>query len=200
MPPERSLYNHPPSASQISDSMNAQIFDRNFPTQPLQPYLNVRPVMTKYAIMPIVDPRSTNVGVSLTVQPTYNPHTTFNPGTRNAPWSGFASNVNLESELRNQVFALQHCDQRVYVPSSHSDLYTLTKMSAYPAPIGGGGSGGNIDRIDPQIEQTGSPFQQLFKQDSQPSFNPNTFHSCNGLFNNSSRVAIKNLTGKQTFC
>lgn len=44
-------------------------------------------------------------------------------GTRNAPWSGFASNINVESTLRNQFFALQKCDQSQYVPSSNSDLY-----------------------------------------------------------------------------
>ena len=40
-----------------------------------------------------------------------------------APFSGFVENVDVESVLRNQIFALQKNDQAVYVPSSKSDLY-----------------------------------------------------------------------------
>jgi len=29
----------------------------------------------------------------------------------------------IESELKNQIYALQNCDQAVYVPNSKSDLY-----------------------------------------------------------------------------
>ena len=49
---------------------------------------------------------------------------TFNPGNATAPWSGYASKVNVESELKNQIFALQHCNQSEFVPKSSSDLYT----------------------------------------------------------------------------
>ena len=38
---------------QIIDTSNERIFNRNLSSQPLQPYLSVRPVMTKYSIMPI---------------------------------------------------------------------------------------------------------------------------------------------------
>ena len=114
--------NNEPTNSQIQLQTNQRIYDRNIPSAPLQPYLSVRPASTKYSIMPIVDPRR-KINVPLNVMPTYNPSATFNPGNDEGPWSGYASNVNVESELKNQIYALQSCDQAVYVPSSKSDLY-----------------------------------------------------------------------------
>ena len=38
--------------SQIHNQTNTRIYDRNIPSQVLQPYLNVRPVMTKYSFLP----------------------------------------------------------------------------------------------------------------------------------------------------
>ncbi len=108
--------------SKMHEQTNTRIYDRNIPSQMLQPYLDVRPVMTKYSYLPIVDPRK-QLNVKMEQMPTYNSQAVFNPGNTQSPWSGFASNVNLESELRNQVFALQKCDQAVYVPGSNSDLY-----------------------------------------------------------------------------
>ena len=110
----------PTSKRQITTNMRQ--YSRNIPSQPLQPYLDARPVLTKYSIMPIVDPRSP-ISVPLKQQSTYSPASVFNPGNDTAPWSGYASAVNTESELRNQIYAHQSCSQAVYVPSSHSSLY-----------------------------------------------------------------------------
>jgi hypothetical protein len=104
----------------ITKETNDRIYDRNISSQPLQPYLDVRPVMTKYSIMPIVDPRR-KISVPLTQMPNFNVQSTFNPGNTQSPWSGF--NVNEESVLRNQIYALQKCSQSEYVPNSKSDLY-----------------------------------------------------------------------------
>ncbi len=106
----------------IHNTTNMRIYDRNIPSQMLQQYVSVRPVMTKYSYLPIVDPRK-ELNVKMEQMPTFNPHTIFNPGNTQSPWSGFASNINKESELRNQIFALQKCSQSVYVPNSNSDLY-----------------------------------------------------------------------------
>ena len=42
------------SNSQIHTQTNERIYNRNIPSQMLQPYLDVRPVMTKYSYFPIV--------------------------------------------------------------------------------------------------------------------------------------------------
>ena len=114
--------------SDIHKQTNQRIYDRNIPSQMLQPYIDVRPVMTKYSYFPIVDPRK-KINVPLQQMPTYNVNTVFNPGNTTSPWSGFSSNINLESELRNQVYALQKCSQSVYVPNSGSDLYNYKFQS-----------------------------------------------------------------------
>ena len=110
------------SASARHMITNARTNSRLIPSHPLQPYLSVAPVQTKFTILPVVDPRK-KINVSLTQQGTYFPDKMFNPGNNTGPWSGFASSVNTESMLRNQIYALQKASQSAYVPSSHSDLY-----------------------------------------------------------------------------
>ena len=161
------------NVSKIHEETNMRIYDRNIPSQMLQPYIDVRPVMTKYSYFPIVDPRKNN-SVPLTVQPTFNPHAVFNPGNTTSPWSGFASNVNTESELRNQIYALQKCSQSVYVPSSKSDLYNY----------------GFTPKPTPQSHSL------LFEKDSFSQFNPNPDSKTVGseMFFNSTRVQVRDMT------
>ena len=162
--------------SNIHKQTNERIYDRNIPSQMLQPYIDVRPVMTKYSYFPIVDPRKT-INVPLQQMPTYNVKNVFNPGNTTSPWSGFASNINLESELRNQVFALQKCSQAEYVPNSGSDLYEY-KFKTVKTP---------------------NPHELLFHSENFPQFNPNPDHEIvgSGLFNNNTRCQVRDLT-KQT--
>lgn len=159
--------------SKIHEQTNTRIYDRNVPSQMLQPYLDVRPVMTKYSYLPIVDPRR-EIKTQLVQVPTYNPHTVFNPGNAQAPWSGFSSNINKESELRNQIFSLQKCSQSVYVPNSNSDLYQYS--------------------FQPSTQSIQShPY--LFQQEHFCDFNPNPDQKIvgSGLFYNSTRSQIKDL-------
>uniref|UniRef100_A0A6C0B0B6 Uncharacterized protein n=1 Tax=viral metagenome TaxID=1070528 RepID=A0A6C0B0B6_9ZZZZ len=160
-------------SSQITNSINTRIYDRNIPSHVLQPYVSVRPVMTKYSIMPIVDPR-TPVSRPLTVQPVYNTEQVFNPGNNQAPWSGFATNINTESELRNQIYALQSCSQSVYVPSSNSDLYTF-----------------HFTNKNSNAQQ---PFPGLFQKDYFSPFNPNPENIGQGVFQNYTRQQTKDIS------
>ena len=91
-----------------TQELNSRIAERNIPSSYLQPQFSMRPVSTKYALLPIVDRRAKS-SVPIKTTTTYNPKVTFNPGTAVAPWSGFVSNINKESELRNMYFALQRC-------------------------------------------------------------------------------------------
>lgn len=163
-------------SSHIHKTTNERIYDRNIPSQFLQPYLDVRPVMTKYSIMPIVDPRA-QVRTPLQQTPIYKPSQVFNPGNTKSPWSGFASAINKESELRNQIYALQSCSQSVYVPSSRSDLYQYS--------------------FTPQ-QNSVQPYQNLFKKETFDAFNPNTDNVGNGMFQNCTRQQVKDLTEQPT--
>jgi hypothetical protein len=130
--------------------------------------------------MPIVDPRK-EIKTPLMQQATYNQEQIFNPGNGGAPWSGFASNVNHESELRGQIFALQECSQAIYVPTSQSSLYNVHWKNA-----------------NPSLNQ---PFPDLFKKEEFGPVSTNTDPSVIGyaLFNNATRQQLKNLT-KPTKC
>jgi hypothetical protein len=158
---------NPPSCSTIRKETNNRIYDRNIPSKPLQAYLDVRPVMTKYSIMPIVDPRK-KIVVPMIQNPTFNVETTFNPGNRESPWSGYS--VNEESILRNQIFALQKCSQKEYVPNSTSNLYQWSFQNS------------NV------IQQ---PHDLLFKEEKFCDFNPNKLNLGCSLFHNSTRAQLK---------
>jgi hypothetical protein len=160
--------------SQRQQTVYLRTYARNIPSKPLQPYLDARPVLTKYAILPIIDPRR-SVETPLIQQATYTPETVFNPGNDFAPWSGYASNVNDESDLRNQIFALQSCSQATYVPSSKSSLYQV-----------------NWQNQNNPVQ----PFPDLFKNEQFCPVNPNPNPDKIGfaLFNNATRQQVKELT------
>jgi hypothetical protein len=128
------------------------------------------PVSTKYGYMPILD-QSKPATVPLNNYPVYSPHNTFNPGNNMAPWSGFANNVNVESTLRSQFFALQDCEQSRYVPSSNSDLYNVYVP---PKPVK-------------------QPYPDLFKKDIFEHCNPNPHNLGNNFFNNNTRNENKDI-------
>ena len=120
-----------------TDELNGRIYDRFFPDQPLQANFDPRPVPTKYSLFPIID-RRTIPNEKIVPQTNFNIEENFNPGNSRAPPQGFLTNVDIETNLRNQSFALQHgADQGVYVPSSNSDLYktiVVSKPSVQPHP------------------------------------------------------------------
>ena len=154
------------------NELNIKIAERNIPSKPLEPAFSLRPVSTKYTLMPTVDEYRES-SVSIRNYPIYNLGNTFNPGTDQAPWSGFASQINKESMLRNQFFALQKCDQGVYIPSSRSSLYNSS--------------------LD--LERESATHRELFNKQEFKSFNPNPDSKIigNDRFNNNTRQQMKNI-------
>ena len=138
-----------------TSQLSNRIAERNVPSSPLQPSFSIRPVSTKYALMPILDRRAPAT-VPIKQEAPYSVESVFNPGTAPAPWSGFADHINVESSLRRQFFALQKCEQSEYVPSTASDMYTVNVQSSKP------------------IEQ---PFPGLFRQDLAVQPNVRTSHT-----------------------
>lgn len=158
----------------IRNEMNTKIYDRNIPSAPVQPYLDVRPVMTKYSLLPIIDPRK-KINEVMEQQPVYNTSAVFNPGNTKSPWSGYASNINTETELRNQIFALQKSDNAVYVPQSTSDLYTYS-FNTKKQP----GDNKNEHSL-------------LFHNEQFNTFDPTPNNIHLGLFNNYTRTQLNSL-------
>ena len=149
------------------DELNSRISKRNIPSNDLEPSIDFRPVSTKYSVLPIVDQKA-KPNVDIARYPTFSPHKVYNVGNNKAPWSGFASNVHVESTLRNQNFALQKCNQSEYIPSSNSDLYSS---------------------IVPH-EENRQTHNLLFKQEEFESFNPSNVEKQHVLFNNFTRQQL----------
>jgi hypothetical protein len=159
--------------NQRTEQLNERISDRNIPSSQLQPQFDIRPLSTKYAMMPIVDRRENHAEPIQAIAP-YNIGTTFNPGTAQAPWSGFASNINKESMLRNQFFALQKgAGQSCYIPSRNSELYNNVKFSRT-----------NVSQ----------PFPDLFTKPKFEEFNPSPKELGGKFFENFTRQQIKEMS------
>lgn len=102
--------------TELSDRM----FNRNVPDTALEPVYNYRPAHTRRTVMPIMDCRK--MATSNLVYPTYNT-SQFNPGTDTAPFSGFVTAIDTESELFSVNKKLDKCDQTSYYPNSSSDMF-----------------------------------------------------------------------------
>jgi len=109
------------------EELNERIYSRNQGDVPAF-YFSPRPVPTKYTIQPILDERM-NQHTDISCKPIFNTSTQFLPGS-NAPWSGKANTIDIETQLYRP---------KDYFPSSQSDLYqtkplpssTLTQPHPY---------------------------------------------------------------------
>ena len=102
------------------NSVNNKIYERQFPSQPLKPLYEQRPVSTKYSFFQLIEERDKPKTELLE----YNSYSTkvFNPGFRGQV-DFYLNEVDTESKLRNQFMALQKSNQSVYVPDLNSSLY-----------------------------------------------------------------------------
>jgi len=150
------------------DEINNRMSERNLPSASLQPQYSIRPVATKYGYMQVLD-QYKKTTVPLNQYKSYNTKTVFNPGNATAPWNGFSNNINTESSLRNQFFALQKCEQSEFVPKSTSDLFQT--------------------RVDYKPQKQTHPL--LFDKPDLAPFNPNVQNLGYNLFNNHTRVQLK---------
>ena len=61
-----------------NEELNLRLSQRNIPSNDLPPQFSIRPVSTKYSLMPIVD-TTLSSNVPINHLPTYNVDKTFNP-------------------------------------------------------------------------------------------------------------------------
>jgi hypothetical protein len=114
------------SSLQRNETINIKIHERNIPSRELPPLLSFYPKSTKYIQQPVVD---VTTRTSLKDYDIYNVTQVFNPGNTKSPWNGYVNAINIESELKNQIYPMSRTSEHVYVPSSSSDLYSYP---AYP--------------------------------------------------------------------
>ena len=106
---------------EYDNELNNRLNTRYFPSQELQPNLSFRPEPTKYSHFKITN-NIPNNNYNMKYKP-YSTHKVFNPGNAKAPVHYALDNVDVESRLRNQFFALQKNDNAFYIPDIYSDLY-----------------------------------------------------------------------------
>ena len=156
-----------------NDIINDTIFNRNFPSSNLQMNFSPTPVDTRHTTFPILDNKKESNN-SIKTYPFYNSEQIFFPGNRKPHFNGLANNIDLESSLRNQFFALQKADQAHYIPSSNSDMYNN--------PV-------NFINTNKNLNE-----ELLFRKESFEPHNPNISNKIgNNRFLNSTRVQLKNL-------
>jgi len=99
-----------------TEELNQRIQQRNVATTPAF-YFSPRPVPTKYTTLPIVDIHNPS-SVDIIYNKSYNVNTDYLPAS-SAPWSGFADNIDIDTQLKLE---------KNYIPSSKSSLYTKPKI------------------------------------------------------------------------
>jgi hypothetical protein len=155
-----------------TQDLNERIYSRNIPSNAVQMQYGPRAVSTKFVRLPVFDKHQESE-TRCHEQSIYNTETMFTPGN-SLPFNGYQSNVDIETKLRNAIFPLQGCPQARYIPSSNSDMFNSQYLSQ-----------GN--KIVPMTNPL------LFKEEQFNKFDPNTCDLGYKLFNNHTRVQIRNL-------
>ena len=101
------------------DELNVRLSSRTMADHHNKPNFDMRSVPTRCVnVFPIVDARKR---AKVAIKRTQTPE--FDQGSV----AGMLSNIDTESALRNQYYALQHgAPQGMYIPSSQSDLYRVS--------------------------------------------------------------------------
>jgi hypothetical protein len=157
---------------QRTSELSKRMYERNVPYAPLQPAYDPRPVETRHVVLPVLDCYKPAKEIC-DVYPVFNQRLNFSPGK--APFSGYANEIDAESQLKNIIMPLQDCARSKYIPSSSSDLYDNTYLAQTTRPV----------------KMTNN---LLFKQDKLQPFNPNPCGLGFKRFNNHTRQQTKNLS------
>lgn len=155
-----------------TQKLSDRIYARNLTNAPIKMNYSIRPVQTRYVHLPTSDTRK-EVTVPCQQKPTYNTKTMFTPAS-SLPFNGYQSKIDDETRLRDTIFPLQACPQAYYIPGTGSDMYNSSYLVAGSRPV--------------QMSN-----QLLFNQEHFSPFNPNTCDTGHKLFNNHTRVQIRDL-------
>ena len=157
------------------DELNNRIQSRQFPDTPLAPNFSSRPILSKYSRFPILGKRE---NVEIYPKNVHNIATNFSPATQNGPPNGYLSNIDVETNLRNQNVRLGNKeDATTFVPSSNSDLYNVSVPVTQNA----------TSQPHPNLFDFRNAQHDNFRQSH---VNPNTG---NNLFHNNTRTQLRSL-------
>ena len=169
------------------DELNDRIQSRQFPDKPLVAMIPSRPVLSKYSLFPILGNRPNTSNSHEPVEsatPPFNVKTNFSPATRNGPPSGYYSNIDVETDLRNQTRRFGNKEeQTMFVPSSKSDLYHVP----VPTTMTNDKKTETFQSSHPYLHSTSNGQFKTFREQR---VNPNIG---NDLFNNHTRTQLRSL-------
>lgn len=131
-----------------------------------------RPAPTRYVKMPVIDVKNyVNKDENKIIASN---NLNYLPATEKGPWNSYMSNIDIETNLRNQNIKNSNCDNKLYIPSSKSDLYNSKHI----------------------VNNTGvntNKHHLLFKEQTHNPVNRNKFNLQDNLFNNNTRVQRNNI-------
>lgn len=155
------------------DEINERLNSRKQSDTMLEAVFDPRPTGTRGGMMPVITTK-TQSNEQFYGYTDYNVSKNFAPATRTAPFRGFAENINEESELRNQIFALQRSEKGLYVPQSFGDLYMV-----------------NVPEKELTQQEQQHFYPGLFKQEQFSRFDPGSRYDTKKMFNNDTNQALK---------
>ena len=154
------------------DELNNRLYQRNVTSASVEKHESFRSVPTRQVHFPILDCEKPNKVARLNNK--FNINTMFTPAS-NVPTQSYRDNIDIETKLRGSFTPLQNCDKAVYIPSSNSDLYSYTHL------------------VDHTTNNFKNPHERLFDKNTFDNFNPNTCNLGFKLFNNHTRVQLRDL-------
>ena len=112
------------------DQVNGEMYNRNLSSAPVQMNFSPRPTQTRFVRMPLVHCKQESP-VHIANLPDYEVSETYLPAAE-APYSGYANNVDTETVLRGAVFPLQRGARSKFIPSSQSNMYQHEVVNGRP--------------------------------------------------------------------
>ncbi len=155
-----------------TQELSDRMYSRNLSSAQVKMQYSIRSVPTRYVQMPILDCHKPAT-VPCQQKPIYNTDTMFMP-SNTLPFNGYQANVDVETKLHNTIFPLQACPQAKYIPGTNSDMFNSNYLTTATKPV----------------YMTN---QLLFNQQKFNPFNPNMCNTGHKLFNNHTRVQIRDL-------
>ena len=153
------------------EELNNKIYKRNLTSAKIDMHESFRSVPTRQVHFPILDCNKPNKVKKLDNE--YNVNTMFTPATH-LPTQSYRDNIDVETKLRGAIFPLQKCDKANFIPSSSSDLYSNNHLPQKSILLN-------------------NPHQMLFHSETFDKFNPNKCNLGYKLFNNNTRVQLRDL-------
>ena len=153
------------------EELNNKIYKRNITYAPIPVHESFRSVPTRQVHMPILDYKKSNT--ERLMKKEFNVNTMYTPAD-SLHTQSYRNNIDTETLLRGTMLPLQKCDKKEFVPNSRSDLY-------------------NSDYLTQQTNNTEMTSKLLFKNEVFDDFNPNKCNLGYKLFNNHTRIQLRDL-------